>query len=831
MTYRTAVVERCGIKIVKRDEGRRVVFGEVMLPCPKYERGQKVPVEELRGLVHFDGGCMTAEAIQQLVDRFAVKRPRIDVEHDGKPRAAEVVETFIAQRGWEPWTEGAWVTGTQFYDDALWQRTETDLHAYSIQFVVRVEDVPIVVVDADGTEREIVLHYFDDTHPQFLSLVGEPATGAMWKIKQRGATWPGIAPVVDREWDADEAYQRVQEWAGDDLGKAAQARAFLTDTSRGLIADVDGGGRLVVVRHAVEEAMRGLDESELSEEDERRAEALLALYGVERQAEADGTTVQTLIMSKEQFATADDATAWATEHDFSADKIDETDESWRLRQRPPEDFDEDSLRTIELADGVQAVVGRLKETEAEEGEPESEEDRFVGSPRSKYGTHSSVGFKGEYEKAWRTHFSQVNGGDLTAKASGPIRGTVRRTEMIAAAMKPKCDLPAAEGIDARGGAKSPLPGDFPEKPSDYGLSQWAKPSDDDLTQEDVQFSCKDLAIIKRAAMAEVKRRIADREAAEEEGRADGESDDTTTGFADFLTADAGSVFDGVDALARALSSLPEGDESAGLAKAMIDDFGQWAHGRIDEAGVATFAEDMSGATDDGTEDAGRTGTSFAALVNMEDVEDKVWRATSALRQIMYNVVSDEAVTDKAGALRNAIAEFGDWMNALVEKLEGDGLLAALAAPPDGEDESVARKGAKMAKKRLDELTALVEQLQALVGDLQPPAAADDDDTIRGAGTGEEPPATPPDEDGATDTETSRSTAGDGAEGDDKAALLEQLEQQRKQMESMQQRLEAVETARSAPSIAEGTPVLGARRSNYEILSPLMGLHTDTPKGD
>lgn len=136
---------------------------------------------------------------------------------------------------------------------------------------------------------------------------------------------------------------------------------------------------------------------------------------------------------------------------------------------------------------------------------------FAGSPRSKYGTHASKGFKGPYAAAWRCHFSKVGGGALTPAASGPIRGTVRRTEMIAAAMKPPCKLPKADGISARSGPKSPLQCTFPLKPSDYGLSSWAKPSDDGLTQEDIRLTCKDLAVIKHAAVAEVKRRIADRE--------------------------------------------------------------------------------------------------------------------------------------------------------------------------------------------------------------------------------------------------------------------------------------------------------------------------------
>lgn len=70
--------------------------------------------------------------------------------------------------------------------------------------------------------------------------------------------------------------------------------------------------------------------------------------------------VQTLIFSKEVFS-EQEAVDWAKEHDFKADKVDETDDSYRLRQRSPEDFQDESFRTIELDDGIKAVVGRLKD--------------------------------------------------------------------------------------------------------------------------------------------------------------------------------------------------------------------------------------------------------------------------------------------------------------------------------------------------------------------------------------------------------------------------------------------------------------------------------------
>lgn len=77
--------------------------------------------------------------------------------------------------------------------------------------------------------------------------------------------------------------------------------------------------------------------------------------------EQHGTVVQTLIFSKEKFKTAEEVLRWAGEHGFDHDKVDETGESFRLRQREPGDFTDGSFRTIELTKGVAAVIGRLKE--------------------------------------------------------------------------------------------------------------------------------------------------------------------------------------------------------------------------------------------------------------------------------------------------------------------------------------------------------------------------------------------------------------------------------------------------------------------------------------
>ena len=80
--------------------------------------------------------------------------------------------------------------------------------------------------------------------------------------------------------------------------------------------------------------------------------------------------VQTLIFDKDKFNEAT-AKAWAEKNNFHAGKIDVTEDSIRLRQKDPGDFQEGSFKTIELKDGVKAVIGRKRE-ESKHGEEEEE---------------------------------------------------------------------------------------------------------------------------------------------------------------------------------------------------------------------------------------------------------------------------------------------------------------------------------------------------------------------------------------------------------------------------------------------------------------------------
>lgn len=88
----------------------------------------------------------------------------------------------------------------------------------------------------------------------------------------------------------------------------------------------------------------------------------------------DETTIQTLILSKERFDSLEDARAWVTDHDFRADKVDETDNSFRFRQIQPSACQDETFRTIEITEGVSAVICRPKAQEEEKPKPKSKPD-------------------------------------------------------------------------------------------------------------------------------------------------------------------------------------------------------------------------------------------------------------------------------------------------------------------------------------------------------------------------------------------------------------------------------------------------------------------------
>ena len=79
----------------------------------------------------------------------------------------------------------------------------------------------------------------------------------------------------------------------------------------------------------------------------------------------DPSTIQTLIFDPQRF-TPKTAGAWAKEHGFTAPKGAKREgEAIRVRERNPSQFEAGSFRTIELAPGIQAVIGRPKKTDGQ----------------------------------------------------------------------------------------------------------------------------------------------------------------------------------------------------------------------------------------------------------------------------------------------------------------------------------------------------------------------------------------------------------------------------------------------------------------------------------
>ena len=67
-----------------------------------------------------------------------------------------------------------------------------------------------------------------------------------------------------------------------------------------------------------------------------------------------GTEVQSLIFSKDEFSEKS-AKDWAKKHDFIYEYVDKKENTFRIRQQEPSDFN--NMRTIEMTKGVKAVIG------------------------------------------------------------------------------------------------------------------------------------------------------------------------------------------------------------------------------------------------------------------------------------------------------------------------------------------------------------------------------------------------------------------------------------------------------------------------------------------
>jgi hypothetical protein len=77
-------------------------------------------------------------------------------------------------------------------------------------------------------------------------------------------------------------------------------------------------------------------------------------------AAGPGSRVQSLVFDKDRYRKADEARGWASDHGFEGKKVEASDAEWRVLQADPGQFDR--MRTVELTEGVKAVVGFPKQT-------------------------------------------------------------------------------------------------------------------------------------------------------------------------------------------------------------------------------------------------------------------------------------------------------------------------------------------------------------------------------------------------------------------------------------------------------------------------------------
>lgn len=115
-------------------------------------------------------------------------------------------------------------------------------------------------------------------------------------------------------------------------------------------------------KHAAGRKHKGSSESatERSENPRRRTKRPIARRSNKATKSRKPMDVQTLIFPKDGY-TLSEAKAWATEHGHVAKKVDEKEDTYRLRQHEPGLYQPKSFRTITLGKSdVKAVVGKRK---------------------------------------------------------------------------------------------------------------------------------------------------------------------------------------------------------------------------------------------------------------------------------------------------------------------------------------------------------------------------------------------------------------------------------------------------------------------------------------
>jgi hypothetical protein len=146
------------LRILKTDDEKRMVFGEVYAP----------------NVLDSQGEMMTADDVELMAHRFMTHqslKTSIDTAHDGVSNSSYPVESFIAPENHpDDYTPGAWVLGVKIADDEIWAAVKRgDLNAFSFEAYCKkqnqVADIDILTHNVGETEA-----CEDHTHLFFVEL-------------------------------------------------------------------------------------------------------------------------------------------------------------------------------------------------------------------------------------------------------------------------------------------------------------------------------------------------------------------------------------------------------------------------------------------------------------------------------------------------------------------------------------------------------------------------------------------------------------------------------------------------------------------------------------
>ena len=146
------------LRILKTDDEKRIVFGEVYAPNVLDSQGEMMNADDVELMAHRFMG------VQSL-------KTSIDTAHNNVSNGSYPVESFIAPDGHpDGYTPGAWVLGVKIDDDDVWAAVKRgELNAFSFEAYCKKEnqvaDVDILVHNVGETEA-----CEDHTHLFFVEL-------------------------------------------------------------------------------------------------------------------------------------------------------------------------------------------------------------------------------------------------------------------------------------------------------------------------------------------------------------------------------------------------------------------------------------------------------------------------------------------------------------------------------------------------------------------------------------------------------------------------------------------------------------------------------------